>query len=351
MGTNVRSRPVFRHGHGIAADQPSLLVTLDERLEPGHFVRRLLPLVDEVLGAELRASTSLAGGFSYDPVNVLSVLLYAYMQGERSCHKMEELCRYDVRYEFLAGSCRPDYSTLTRFRCGLGETLDSLMSRVCAKAEADGILKRKAMAVDGTKVAARMSQWRKAREESEQQDAALEEAVTMVSHGHYLVGYNVQVAADMDSTLVVGYLVSDRPEDSGQMKAVLEVIEKQSGKLSEQVVADRGYGSSANALAVKEAGVVGFLPSSRPGRTAPFTCGEDGLYRCTAGHRATQRQWLDKRNNKVYRHLRVSRCSKCEHASKCPGKGRQRTMKVLESDAMDEKHACIARCRTPEAAL
>jgi len=271
------------------------------------------------------------------------------MQGEHSSRRLEELCRYDARYEFLARSCRPDHTTLARFRMGLGESLDELLARVCQKAEADGILKRRAMAVDGTKVAARTSQWKKHRERSEVEDAALEEAAQMVSHGKFLVGYNVQAAVDMDSTLVTGYFVSEEPNDTSLLKEVLTVVKKQSGTLPEKVVADRGYGTSANALAAKEAGVEGFLPSKERGRVAPFVQGEDGLFRCQAGHVPTQRTWIDgKRGNRPYLLLRVSRCRNCPHAKECPGKGHQREMKIQAQDASDEKHACVARCRSEE---
>jgi transposase len=340
---------MYRHGNGVAAEQPALLVTLDDRLEKDHFVRKLLALTSEVLGEELRSQTGLRGGFSYDPVNLLAVWLFAFMQGERSSRRVEELCRYDLRYEYLAGSCKPDYSTLSRFRCSLGENLEMLMAKVCAKAEADGFLKRRAMAVDGTKIAARVSQWKKAREESEVEDATLEEAVTMVSHGHYLVGYNVQVSADMDSMMVMGYVVSDKPEDSTQMPDVLPAVQRQSGGLSEKVVTDRGFGSSVNAVAVKEAGIEGFLPSKERGQVVPFKKGEDGVFRCAAGHVPKESQWIDKKyGEKVYLQLRVSHCRTCPLAGECPGKNRQRTMKILISDENDEKHACVARCRTPE---
>jgi len=348
VGTNARPKPVFRSGDGLAAEQPRLLLTIDDKLEKDHFVRRLLSLVEKVLGKSLRSQANLRGGFSYDPVNMLAVWLYAFMQGERSSRRIEELCRYDVRYEYLCGSCRPDYSTLSRYRSSLGEKLETLMALVCAKAESDGLLKRRAMAVDGTKIAARVSQWKKAREESEHEDAALEEAATMVSHGHYLVGYNVQVSADMDSTIVMGYVVSAKAEDNSQMEDVLSAVQRQSGGLSERVVADRGYGSCANAVAVKAVGIQGFLPSKAPGRKAPFKFGEDGVFRCSAGHEATQSVWTDKRSGSKYLHLRVSQCSNCPLASDCPGKGRQRAMKILDTDAGDEKHACIERCRTAE---
>jgi transposase len=310
--------------------QPPLVVSAEDRLEATHLVRHLYGLVECTLVQRLRSGISLKGGFSYDPVRLLCVWLYGFLQGERSSRRLEELCRYDVRYEFLAGSCKPDHTTLSRFRSSMGQDLDQMLLLVSREAERAGVLKRVSLAVDGTKVQARLSQWRKARQESEQTDAALEEAVTMVSHGKFLVGYNVQAAVDMDSGIVAGYVVSDQPEDKSQMAAVLDAVKAQSGDLSQKVVADRGYSSTANATALAERGVNGYMLEPVRGRRAPFVQDEGGVFRCKAGHVPTERPWVDsKRQDKLYRNLRVSCCSGCELAQECPGKGRQRSMKVL----------------------
>lgn len=347
--TNLRSTAVFRRGNGVAAAQPPLLVTVDDRLPSDHFVRLLLPLVEEVLGSELRRTCSKVGGFPYDPVCLLCVWLYGYMLGIRTSRRLEEMCRYDSRFEFLCRSCRPDHTTLSRFRQALGESMDELLARVCQAAQSEGLLSRKTKAVDGTKMAARTSQWRRARKEADQAEALEQEATTMVSHGQYLVGYNVQAAADTDSKMVLGYVVSTAAEDRSQMEGVLDAVERQSGQTSAQVVADSGYDSSINALALEEAKIEAYLPTSRKEKRPVFEPDGCGNLVCAAGHVAKQRRWVDKRRgDKLYNVFRVSKCAGCPLQKFCPGKGKQRLMRVLACDSNFAKHQANARCKTAQ---
>ena len=347
-GSNTRSRPIFRHAEGLGAAQPGLFVASDGRLESDHFVRRLRDLVETLFGEDLRSGVSLSGGFGYDPVLLLSVWLYGFLDGVPTSRRLETLCRYDARYEFLAGSHRPDHTTLSRFRSSLGESLDEILVRLCLAAQEMGILKRKTLVVDGTKIAALRNQWSRARKEADAAEDIESEASTMVSHGRYLVGYNIQAAADADSGLLVGYVVTDKAGDEDQLEELCDAVERQSGALSERVVADRGYDSSKNAIALEAKGVEGYLMGKRP-KPPLFTPNEEGQMACAAGHVATVNEWHDQKRNQTYSHYRVSRCSNCTLKEQCSGKGeRQRAMKVLQIDPQDLKHAANARCLTEE---
>lgn len=270
-GTNARSRPVYRGSEGLGSCQPGLFVVSDDRLEGDHFVRRLRSLVEDLFGEELRSRSNLSGGFSYDPVLLASVWIYGFLDGNLTSRRLETLCRYDARYEYLAGSCRFDHTTLSRFRCSWGEAMDEAMARLLLVSQQMGILQRRTMVVDGTKIAAVRSQWRKVRKEADAQEALESEAVTMVSHGKYLVGYNVQVAADLDSGLLVGYVATNAPSDVSVLGEVCETVKRQSGALSEQAVCDRGYDSSTNAVALAEQG------AWEEGSVLFERLGEDGL--------------------------------------------------------------------------
>ncbi len=349
-GSNARDVPIYRSGCGWASDQPALLSSTQDILEADHFVRRLLPLIGDLFGKELHSDCNLQGGFRYDPVSLLAIWVYGYLQGELSSRKLEERCRYDARYEFLARSCKPDHTTLNRFRTSLGPKMDDLMARFCVSAQELGILHRRTMVVDGTKVAALKSQWSRARKKADQIEELEAEAVTMVSHGKYLVGYNVQVAADADSGILVGYATTSQPDDFGQLEEVCEAVKRQSGALSERAVCDKGFDSSRNALALAKAGVQGFLPPKLRKKPPPFSLDESQNMICKAGHIATKHEWIDvKRDNKRYDIYRVSSCKNCPFNPDCPSKsGRQRQMKILAVDLNDEKHKANERCLTEE---
>lgn len=342
--TNARKQPVFRRSEGLASAQPSMLVCLDDRLEKDHPIRELRELVEKVLGSELRSRSNLAGGFPYDPAAMLCVWLYGYMRGILTCRPLEEACRYDLRFEYLCRSCRPDYSTLSRFRLWLGEDLEGYMLLILTEAEQRGVLSRKTMAVDGTKIPAHKSQWlRKKKEEADKAQALENEAQTMLTHGQYLVGYNVQAAADAESGMIVGYVVTNKAEDSSAMKDVLDAVKKQSGKLSKRVVADKGYDSSNNAVALKQAGVKAYLPRARKEAKAPFKRTQEGKMVCAAGKIASEGGWKG-RNGRLYRTFTVSGCKKCPLSVPCPGKGPQRHMKVPTDDPGHARLQANARC-------
>lgn len=325
------------------------MVAEEDLLPNDHLVRQVAVLTEDLFGEELRADANLVGGFSYDPVCLTGVWIYAFMQGELSSRKVEEKCIYDVRYQFLSKNCKPDHTTLSRFRKTLGERFDDLMLRFCEATGELGILQRRTMVVDGTKTAALRSQWARARNKADEIDDLESEAVTMLAPSGYLVGYNVQAAADADSGLLVGFVVTSKPEDSSQLDEVCKTVKRQSGALSERAVADKGYDSSANAVALKESNVEGYLPATQRKKPPPFAPNEDGDMACAAGHIATRNDWIDKkRGNKRYDVYRVSLCTKCPLSDQCPGKGRQRQMKVLGADQNLEKYQANKRCLTEE---
>ena len=81
-----------------------------------HLVRGLKEITERVAGKALRELYEDHGGIAYDPVSLLCVLLYGFMLGVRGSRQLEELCRYDVRLMYLAGSLKPDHNTLSRYR-------------------------------------------------------------------------------------------------------------------------------------------------------------------------------------------------------------------------------------------
>jgi transposase len=346
--TNVRSRRVFRKGHGVAAEQPSLAVFLDDRLDVDHEVRRLKDLVEKVLGPELRERCSMEGGYDYDPVGILCVWLYGFLKGINASRPLAECCRYDLRFEYLCSSCRPDYTTLSRFRADVGADMDSMLARVSLAAEELGILKRRCISADGTKVPASESQWKRVRKEADDAEACEDGPAMMVSHGDIITGYNVQAAVDVDSDFTVGYCLSSSPNDLDQMADLMVAVEAQSGALSESVIADKGYDSSPNAIALGDANVVAYLPAKDHKYTPPFKQDEAGKMRCQAGHIAKEGDWKDLKHGAEYRIFRVSQCTNCPLKDVCPGKGNQRSMKVLKRDVMCLKQAANARCLTDE---
>ena len=58
------------------------------------------------------------GAPAYHPRALLSVWLYGFMTGVRSCRKLEAACRDQIPYLWLTGWQHPDHNTLWRFYKG-----------------------------------------------------------------------------------------------------------------------------------------------------------------------------------------------------------------------------------------
>ncbi len=341
---NRRSVAAFLSGPGSTAVQPLLLErTMQER---SPTLVRLRHVVEDLLGARLREMGSKQGGYSYDPCSLFLVLLFGYMQGVRSSRRLEEACRFDRRYEYLSDGLEPDHATLARFRRKTQGELEDLFLLVCEEAKRRGILEHKTMVVDGTKVAAVRSQWQRALREAEEIDLWEEEAKTMLTGNRWVIGYNLQVAADMKSGMIVGYVATNSENDMNQMPDVLAAVERQSGQLPEQAVADRGYDTPRNTQAVYESGVKPFIPRSDRKRP-PFRLNGNGQVVCPAGHVATKMSKPDSRRSPAQL-FRVKKCAKCAMKTACGIKGKSRDFLVPFGVSLESRFAGNENCETEE---
>lgn len=383
---NKRSALTFRSG-GASSQQEVLFVpaTPELRLPEDHFVRRLLGLVEEVLGTELRSRCVHWGGFPYDPVAMFSILIYALVQGERSSRRIELLCRYDSRFWYLSNGTKPDHTTLARFRRNLDKDggLDKLFTLVVSHAGASGLVKGKTLVVDGTKMPTSGSQWRKYLDATETEDASSEEpppppppkeppstnklrpkklprkgsskpfkapsdkdARTMkTTHGEFVNGFNLQLGVDGESGIVLGALATNQANDSSLLGLVLESSFKYSDKRPKRVVADKGYDSAENLSAVELAGAKSYICPKAQG-PRPFKPDEDGTLRCLAGHVPTQRKTT--KYDIHYLTYRVSQCRLCPLREPCgkTSKGHQREMNLRSDEHLKLNRDNRRRCRS-----
>jgi hypothetical protein len=67
--------------------------------------------------------------------------------------------------------------------------------------------------------------------------------------------YNAQISTDADSGVIVGVRLSQSADDSHELKAAVEEIEKNMGRRPEQIVADGGYTNRATIESMAESGM------------------------------------------------------------------------------------------------
>lgn len=108
-----------------------------------------------------------------EPVTLFKIMVLAYSDGIRSSRKIEEACRYDIRYRYLLqGQPVPDHNTVNRFRrkhLGTG-VLNDLLTQLNRKLIELGEIGFSEVFIDGTKIEANANRysfvWRKTAEKN-----------------------------------------------------------------------------------------------------------------------------------------------------------------------------------------
>jgi len=164
-------------------DQPVFLPeNMLDWVPKDHVVRLVIDTVEAVAAPELTARLvpavrSRKGRRRYDPVMLLTLLVYSYLRGVLATRAMEDRCRYDVTFRVACGQHVPDHATISRFRQrafaadGLMEDLFYQVLFTCAAA---GLGRLTVVAGDGVKIAANASK------EANRTDAGLEKLAGQV---------------------------------------------------------------------------------------------------------------------------------------------------------------------------
>ena len=187
---------------------------------------------------------------------------------------------------------------------------------------------------------------RAAKEEARVSETDPEARMMKQADGGYAPSYNLQLSTEAAHGLVVGVGVSQASSDYGELVGAVEEMEKNLGRVPPQVVADGGYTSRENILAMEEKRVdfLGPLPesASSPGAASLKRRGVDPAFYpeafgydptrneliCPAGKRLVE---IGKKHDRVgiTRHVYRARgadCQACPSGQKCcpqnPAQGR-----------------------------
>ena len=169
-------------------DAPALLpVNMLDWVPKDHVVRLVIDTVEAAVTPEMiarlvppKAKRSPKGRRRYDPVMLLTVLMYSYLRGVLTTRAIEDRCRYDVTFRVACGQHVPGHVTISRFRKlafvqhGLVEDLFYRVLFVCAAA---GLGRLTVVASDGVKIAANASK------EANRTEAGLEKLAAQVIAG------------------------------------------------------------------------------------------------------------------------------------------------------------------------
>lgn len=142
-------------------NQPMLLPPSYEELVPrNHPVRVVNEVLERIDIRELEGTYKGGGASSYHPRLLLKVLVYAYLRNIYSSRKIEDACRENVHFMWLAGGAKPDHNTISDFRGKrLGEHLKKIFNQVVVLLAEQGAITLKEIVLDGTKIEANANRY------------------------------------------------------------------------------------------------------------------------------------------------------------------------------------------------
>jgi transposase len=132
--------------------------SLDDLLAPEHEARVVWSVVDSLdlsaFYADVRAVAGSPGRDATDPRVLVSLWLYATLQGVGSARELDRLRREGDPYKWLCGGVSLNYHTLADFRVDHGAALDALLTRIVASLVDKGLVSVWRISQDGTRVRA-----------------------------------------------------------------------------------------------------------------------------------------------------------------------------------------------------
>lgn len=131
---------------------------LDDLLSPEHRARQVWDYVEglnlSVLYGRVQTTVLSSGRPAIDPAILMSLWLYATLEGVGSARLLDRLCKSDAAYQWLLGGVTVNYHTLSDFRTATGPLLDELLSSSMAGLIATGAVQVDTLAVDGMRLRA-----------------------------------------------------------------------------------------------------------------------------------------------------------------------------------------------------
>ena len=131
---------------------------LESLLPEAHRARVVWGFVERcdlsALYAGIKSREGTAGRDAIAPEILLSLWLYATLEGVGAARGLARLCEAHDAYRWICGGVQVNYRTLSDFRSDHGEVLDALLTESVASLMAAGVVKLAQVAQDGMRVRA-----------------------------------------------------------------------------------------------------------------------------------------------------------------------------------------------------
>jgi transposase len=151
-GFDIRFNKAQRHQHEFRD------ICLDELVSEDHQVRSVWAYVDSLdlsrFYANYKAVEGEAGRKPADPRILLTIWLFATIEGITSGRRLAKLCKRDAVYMWICGHVGVNYNLLNDFRVQHIEALQDLMSQTIAILQHNGLIDFERISQDGVRVRA-----------------------------------------------------------------------------------------------------------------------------------------------------------------------------------------------------
>ena len=348
---------------------------------------------------------------AYAPADLLKLYLYGYLQQLRSSRRLETECHRNLEVLWLLRQLAPDFKTIADFRKDNAAAFKAVVrefTRLCRQLDLFG---GQLLAIDGTKikavnaadknwsqtkldkqaaqVEARLAEYLQALAQADAQPATAPRAAsaaelqtkiaqlqarqtqiqerlqtlkttgetqlsqtdpdsrTMKSHGHHVVGYNVQGCVDAKHHLLAVTEVTNTAADQGQLAPVAQAAKAELAIKQAQVAADGGYYKSQDIKACQEMGLEPHLPavenspSERAGLYGKGDFRYDAareVYHCPGGAELSRRRQTEDKGKVMFSYDHPKACAVCALKARCT-KADYRTVSRWEHEASLERMA------------
>lgn len=304
-----------------------------EVLGAGHICFFVHQVVERLDLRAIDATYGEEGREAYAPQLMLKLWVYAYLLGLTSTRRLEQRVREDLGFRYLAGGAGPDHWTLNEFRKRHGVAINDAAVQVVEMARQLGLARLGQVAIDSTRVKASAARdridheqrlrdrrakirrdirrWQKQMgEESPDENgggvapAAVEkleqELATIPARlerlrksgqrklsrtdpearhlrergGRFVLGYTAEIAVSEDH-IIVAHRVTQNTNDNAALVPMVERVERNCRAAPQRVLADSGYFSHQNLVALRERHIDAYVPDSNlaaelnTGRAAP----------------------------------------------------------------------------------
>jgi len=148
-----KAAPVFKPYN--QNQQMLLPPSLDELIPEDHVVRVIDKVVEQLDLSPLFATYKGGGSSSYNPVMMLKVLLYGYIEQLYTPRRIAKALREHTHFMWLSGMNQPDFRTINNFRSGrLKKHIDQIFASLVLLLEKWGYIDLRNYFIDGTKMRA-----------------------------------------------------------------------------------------------------------------------------------------------------------------------------------------------------